>query len=132
MAERPFSGRACPPRLFDNKNTHPDHDKVAVDPIQTITPAAQFAKANSTQDRAAIERAAKDFESVLLGKLLESMKDSVGDWGGMTDGVGKQVYDIFWQYLAKDIADNGGIGLWKDIQRSMARGAYAQAGEVKP
>ncbi|MGD8500330.1 MAG: hypothetical protein PVJ86_06765 [Phycisphaerales bacterium] len=58
---------------------------------------------------------AKDFESVLLNKLLDEMKNTIGDWGFDKDGPSKQVQGIFWLYLASDIANNGGIGLWKDI-----------------
>jgi Rod binding domain-containing protein len=58
---------------------------------------------------------AKDFESVLLGKLLDEMKDTIGDWGLEENGASEQVQGIFWLYLARDIADKGGVGLWKDV-----------------
>ena len=58
---------------------------------------------------------AKDFESVLLSKMLDQMKNSIGSWGFEKDGSSEQVQGIFWMYLARDMADNGGIGLWKDI-----------------
>ena len=58
---------------------------------------------------------AKDFESVLINKLLDQMKNTIGDWGFEKDGVSKQVQGIFWLYLARDIANNGGFGMWKDI-----------------
>ncbi len=58
---------------------------------------------------------AKDFESVLIGKLLDEMKNTIGDWGFDKDETSKQVQEIFWLYLARDIANNGGFGMWKDI-----------------
>ena len=58
---------------------------------------------------------AKDFESVLLGKLLDEMKNTIGNWGFEEDGASEQIQGIFWLYLARDIADKGGVGLWKDI-----------------
>ena len=61
------------------------------------------------------EQIAKDFESVILNKLLDEMKNTIGDWGFEKDGASKQVQGIFWLYLARDMANNGGIGLWKDI-----------------
>ena len=60
---------------------------------------------------------AKDFESVFIDKLLGEMKNTIGDWGFEKDGTSKQVQGIFWLYLARDIADNGGFGLWKDINQ---------------
>lgn len=61
------------------------------------------------------KQVAKDFESVLLNKLLEEMKNSIVDWGLEKDAASKQTEGIFWQYLSRDIANNGGLGLWKDI-----------------
>ena len=63
------------------------------------------------------KQAAKDFESVLLCKLLDAMKGTIGQWGFDEDSASRRVYDLFWPYLARDIADNGGFGLWKDIYK---------------
>jgi len=60
---------------------------------------------------------AKDFESVLLNKMLDQMKNTIGDWGFEKDGPSNQVQGIFWMFLARDIANNGGLGLWKDIHQ---------------
>ena len=64
-------------------------------------------------------QAAKDFESVLLGKLLDEMKNSIGDWGFEESAASKQTNGIFWLCLSRYLADNGGIGLWKDIYQSV-------------
>ena len=61
------------------------------------------------------EQIAKDFESVLLQKLFDEVKNTIGDWGFDKDAVCEQVQGIFWLYLARDIANNGGFGMWKDI-----------------
>ena len=58
---------------------------------------------------------AKDFESVLISKLLDEMKNTIGDWGFDKEETSRQVQGIFWLYLARDIANNGGFGMWKDI-----------------
>jgi Rod binding domain-containing protein len=61
---------------------------------------------------------AKDFESVLLGKMLDQAKETTGNLGlDEEDGASEQVQGLFWMYLAQDIANNGGLGLWKDIYR---------------
>ena len=60
---------------------------------------------------------AKDFESIFINKLLDEMKKTIGDWGDEKDGASKQIQGIFWLYMARDIADNGGFGMWKDIYR---------------
>lgn len=63
---------------------------------------------------------AKDFESVLLNRMLNQMKNTVGNWGLEKDGPSEQVQGIFWMYLARDMANNGGIGLWKDIYQFLS------------
>jgi len=68
---------------------------------------------------------AKDFESVLLNKMLDQMKNTVGDWGFEKDGPSNQVQGIFWMFLARDIANNGGIGLWKDIHQFLTNAEKA-------
>jgi Rod binding domain-containing protein len=60
---------------------------------------------------------AKDFESVLLNKLFDEMKNTVGDWDSEEDGASEQIQGIFWLHLARDVADNGGLGLWEDIYK---------------
>jgi len=61
------------------------------------------------------KQVAKDFESILLHKLLEQMKSTILDCGFDEHGGGEQVRGIFWLYLAHDIANKGGLGLSKDI-----------------
>jgi Rod binding domain-containing protein len=65
------------------------------------------------------EQIAKDFESLLINKLLDEMKNTIGEWGFEKDGASMQIQGIFWMYLARDIADNGGLGLWKDIYKTL-------------
>ena len=62
---------------------------------------------------------AKDFESLLLNKVLDEMKNTIGDWGFEKDGPCKQIHGIFWLYLAQELANNGGFGLWRDIYQSI-------------
>ena len=73
------------------------------------------------------KQAAKDFESVFIGKVLDEMKNSIGEWGFEKDGAGEQVEGIFWMYLARDVADKGGFGLWKDIYRLLANSEQTKA-----
>ena len=59
---------------------------------------------------------ARDFESVLLAKLFDQVQESIGTWGfEEEDTASQQVQGVFWLHLARDVADKGGLGLWKDI-----------------
>jgi Rod binding domain-containing protein len=70
---------------------------------------------------------AKDFESVLINKMLDEMKNTIGSWGFEKDGPSDQVQGIFWLYLARDIGNNGGVGLWKDIYQFMTDAGRSNA-----
>ncbi|MBI5724432.1 MAG: rod-binding protein [Planctomycetes bacterium] len=64
------------------------------------------------------ENVAKDFESVLLNKLLDSMKETIGQDDDLTGGPAvDQTYDMFFMMLAQDLARKGGLGLWKDFYK---------------
>lgn len=63
------------------------------------------------------KQAAKDFESVFINKLLDEMKNTIGNWGFEKDGASRQIHGIFTLYLSRHIADNGGFGLWEDIYK---------------
>jgi Rod binding domain-containing protein len=63
------------------------------------------------------EKAAKQFESVFIQKMLDSMQKTVTDWDGDKTPASKQIQSMFTTYLARDMADKGGLGLWKDICR---------------
>ena len=68
------------------------------------------------------EKTAKDFESLLLHKLLEGMERTIPK-SGLLDGgsITGQVRSLFWHHMARELADKGGIGLWKEIQGQMER-----------
>lgn len=66
------------------------------------------------------KRIGKDFESVLLTKLFDQVQASIEDSGFDDEDSGaQQVRGMFWLYLAQDVADKGGFGLWKDIYQHM-------------
>jgi hypothetical protein len=66
------------------------------------------------------QQVAKDFESVLLTKLFDQVQQSMGKWDlEEEDGASQQVQGLFWFYLARDAADKGGFGLWKEIYQHL-------------
>ena len=71
------------------------------------------------------EKVAKDFESVLLHKLMGEMQRTVEESGLLEDSASGQVKGIFWHYLAQKVADGGGMGLWRDIYQYMTGSAPA-------
>ena len=86
--------------------------------VSPPTPLEQIKNIDSATD-AKKKQFAKDFESVFINKLLDEMKNTVGDWGSEKDGAAKQIDGMFWLYLGRDMAQNGGFGMWKDIYQSL-------------
>jgi Rod binding domain-containing protein len=90
-------------------------------PTSAVSPLVQLenTKGMASASEAQKEKFAKDFESVFISKLLDEMKNTIGDWGLEKDSVTEQVNGIFWLYLSQDMANNGGFGMWKDIKQSL-------------
>jgi Rod binding domain-containing protein len=61
------------------------------------------------------EQASKDFESVLLTKVLEGMENTVSQFSSEEEAGSEQIKGLFTLFLARDMADKGGLGLWKDL-----------------
>ncbi len=87
----------------------------AVSPLVQLGNTKDIASATEAQK----EKFAKDFESVFISKLLDEMKNTIGDWGLEKDSVTEQVNGMFWLYLSQDMANNGGFGMRKDIKQSL-------------
>ena len=90
---------------------------VAVDDVKR---ASEMSKAVEGSDDAKKMKVARDFESILIGQLMNQMKQTVGDSGFLTDGSSRQVQDMFWSFLADEVGSKGGFGLWKNIYKSMS------------
>jgi Rod binding domain-containing protein len=76
-----------------------------------------------TDQAAQKEQFARDFESVFIEKLLDEMKNTIGDWGFEQDAASKQIQGLFWLFLARDVSQNGGVGMWKDIYKTLEQNA---------
>jgi Rod binding domain-containing protein len=63
---------------------------------------------------------AKDFESVLTTRMVEEMKNTIGQWGDEEeDSASEQVQGIFWMHLSQHVGTQGGIGLWRQILETL-------------
>ena len=87
-------------------------------PISLPSPLRNLNKVDGIPEQKK-EQVAKDFESILLGKLLDEMKSSIGDWGFEKSAASEQIQGIFWLYLGRHLANNGGLGMWKDIYKNL-------------
>lgn len=65
------------------------------------------------------QKIAEDFESLLIGRLLEEMGKTTEELGDEQEQVFGQVKGIFNLYLSQYIGGNGGLGLAKQIYESL-------------
>lgn len=72
-------------------------------------------------------KAARDFESVLLHKVMEEMQRTVDESGLLQSEATEQTQSIFCMYMAQEIASKGGLGLWKQVYAQMNPQASAPA-----
>jgi Rod binding domain-containing protein len=79
-----------------------------------------------------VEKVAHDFESVLLQKVFDEMRKTVPESGLIDSPENEQIQGLFWTYLAQEVADKGGIGLWKELARQIQGKAGPAAGEHGP
>ena len=66
--------------------------------------------------------ASKDFEALLITQMLQSAREQGSNWlGGGDDEASATAFGIGEQHLAATIASEGGLGLGRMIDRSLAR-----------
>ncbi len=86
---------------------------------QPVSPPAFLHKAQNTdrlsKSQMQTKEVAKEFEAILLNKLMEKMNSTVGDVGGDKKAASKQIDGLFSFYLSRHLAKNGGLGIWKDV-----------------
>jgi Rod binding domain-containing protein len=65
--------------------------------------------------------AAKDFEAILIGQMLRSVREEDSGWLGTgDDGAGATAFGLGEEELAKAMAAGGGLGLSKVIASGLA------------
>jgi len=90
-----------------------------IDPALLASDAPVLAGRRLDTDDEATKQVARDFESILMTKLVDAMSHTIPDSGLFDDGVTKQIKDMFWSFLAQDVGERGGIGMWRDIYRQI-------------
>ena len=73
------------------------------------------------QSPEAIKEVAKQFESIFVGLMLKSMRDSVPDGGLFNSDTERMYRDMFDKQLSLNIANGPGIGLAAVIERQLSQ-----------
>ena len=81
-----------------------------ISPLTPITPGNPQPK----DDPAKVQDAARQFEALLLGQMMKSMRDSEGGWLGTDqDDASSSAMEYAQDMFAQSLAARGGLGLAK-------------------
>jgi Rod binding domain-containing protein len=79
-----------------------------ISPLTPITPGNPLPKDNPAK----VQDAARQFEALLLGQMMKSMRDSEGGWLGTDqDDASSSAMEYAQDMFAQSLAARGGLGL---------------------
>ena len=77
--------------------------------------------ANTTMSVERLKGLAKDFESVFLDTIMKEMDKTVIESEMFNSSGMQQAKGIFRHFFSQELADQGGLGLWKDLYRDFSK-----------
>ena len=92
--------------------------------VESVRPAVPRFDASVDVDEEKKKKVAQDFESIFIHQLMETMKATIPDEES-EDAAAGQVKSMYWSFMAQAVSDQGGLGLWKDIYKSMSNNSDA-------
>ena len=76
------------------------------------------------REAAAAKKVAKEFETMFVGMMLKSMRETVGKDKLTNGGHGEEVYrSMLDQEYAKSLTEHGGVGLTAMLERQLGKSA---------
>jgi flagellar protein FlgJ len=89
--------------------------------LDKLTAAATpVANAGPKDDPAKVRQSAKQFEALLIGQMLKSMRDSEGGWLGTgDDDASSSAMEYAQESFAQSLANSGGLGLAKLVVKGL-------------
>lgn len=128
----PVDGQVSRPTADERENSM-EIKGTALPTVPLEVNATQSLKAglpSAEKNSMAIKKAAREFESLFVGMMLKSMRETVGKDTLTGGGHGEEVYRaLLDQEYAKAVAENGSLGLARIIEKQLAA---AEGGKAKP
>ena len=96
---------------------------------QRALPATAPPAAGKSNDPARVHDAACQFESLLIGQIMKSVRESSSGWlnDGDEDQAGATATDMAEEQFAKALAKQGGLGLARMIVSGLEKGSQSAA-----
>jgi len=91
-----------------------------ISPVSSAAPGALASPAHGTNDAAKIKDAARQFEALLIGQMLKSMRDSEGGWLGTGDDeASSSAMEYAQEMFAQSLSANGGLGMASLVMKGL-------------
>ena len=91
-----------------------------IQPVAADFPDPKSSGPSSGRDNAKIADAARQFEALLIGQMLKSMRDSEGGWLGTGDDeASSSGMEYAQEMFAQSLSANGGLGMANMIVRGL-------------
>jgi peptidoglycan hydrolase FlgJ len=105
-----------------------------MDAIPKLAPTAMPAAAKPEKGPERVREAARQFEALLVGQLVRSMREESGGWlsTGADDAAGGIATEFAEQQFAEALAAQGGLGLAAMVVRGLAGSADADLPPALP
>jgi len=92
------------------------------DAISAASSLSSSVAARPPDDPAKVKDAAKQFEALLIGQMMKSMRDSEGGWLGTDeDDSSSSAMEYGQEIFAQSMAQNGGLGLASLIAKGLQK-----------
>ena len=83
-----------------------------ISPVSSAAPDGLAVSAHGANDTEKIKDAGRQFEALLLGQMLKSMRDSEGGWLGTGDDeASSSAMEYAQEMFAQSLSANGGLGM---------------------
>ena len=84
------------------------------------SPGCARRTAHGANDAAKIKDAARQFEALLIGQMLKSMRDSEGGWLGTGDDeASSSAMEYAQEMFAQSLSANGGLGMASLVMKGL-------------
>jgi len=91
-----------------------------IPPVSSAVPGALAASAHRPNDAGKIKDAARQFEALLIGQMLKSMRDSEGGWLGTGDDeASSSAMEYAQEMFAQSLSANGGLGMASLVMKGL-------------
>lgn len=101
-----------------------------IDSVSASSTLASGITSTPKDDPEKVKSAAKQFEALLIGQMLKSMRDSEGGWLGTDeDDASSSAMEYAQESFAQALAANGGLGISTLVANGLGKAAEAEAAD---